>query len=190
MVRTAKLFLAFQKHIREPECQMHAIRVEQISVLIGKAMGLNNGDLENLRYAALLHDIGKAALPGEILKKQLPLSSEEISLYRLHPCFGWSMLKFDPVIAESVRHHHENWNGSGYPDQIAGDRIPLFSRIIRVADCIDMRVIQGWGSNPIPLTRFFEHIKERAGSTYDPRVVEAILKIKNVLYRFLLNLLL
>lgn len=124
---------------KDPYTRGHSKRVERRVLVIGVAMGLPQKDVEVLRMAASLHDVGKIRIPNKILHKPGRLSDEERALIEEHPVLGSQMVAGtgDEQIVETVRHHHERWDGGGYPDGISGTEIPLFSRIIAVADSYD-----------------------------------------------------
>ncbi|MGH2807854.1 MAG: HD-GYP domain-containing protein [Actinomycetota bacterium] len=117
----------------------HSRRVELHAVRMGTQMGLNASALEDLRLAAVLHDIGKVGLPDHILNKPSELTASEFARVREHAGVGAAMLADlgSYEVIDGVRHHHERWDGTGYPAQLAGDEIPLFARIIAVADTYD-----------------------------------------------------
>jgi putative two-component system response regulator len=125
---------------RDSDTGNHCERLAELSVLIGAAMGLPEGDLNALRQGGYLHDIGKVATPDAILFKPGPLSNEEWVIMRQHTTVGESicrpMRSLSPVLP-IIRHHHERWDGGGYPDGLCGEQIPLLARILQVADIYD-----------------------------------------------------
>lgn len=154
----------------------HARRVSGYSVAVGRRMRLGVQLLEHLSLAALMHDVGKIGTPDSILLKPAALTEEEQAVVRLHAERGARMLAEVPGLEEAaaaVRHHHEDWDGSGYPEGLAGERIPIASRIIRVADAYDAM------TSPRPFRDALDHeaavaeLAKGAGTRFDPEVVRA-----------------
>jgi putative nucleotidyltransferase with HDIG domain len=154
----------------------HARRVAGYATAIGRRMRLSTEALEQISLAALLHDVGKISTPDSILLKPAALTDEERAVVRLHSERGARLLAAVPEmeeVAAGVRHHHENWDGTGYPDGLAGERIPLASRVIHVADAYDAL------TSPRPFRDALDHeravgvLLEGAGSQFDPEVVAA-----------------
>ena len=132
--------LSLVEELKDPYTKGHSLNVAAYSETIAREMGLEEGEVEKLKTAALLHDIGKLCIPDWILLKPVPLSKEEFKLIELHTVTGeklLSMVEGFEEIARIVRHHHEKVDGSGYPDGLKGEEIPLLSRIIAVADIYD-----------------------------------------------------
>jgi HD-GYP domain-containing protein (c-di-GMP phosphodiesterase class II) len=133
-----------------------------------------------IEFGFLLHDVGKVAIPDGILHKPEPLSEVERALMRRHPVIGWEILRGIPFLeraSEIVRHHHERWDGSGYPDGLAGEEIPLAARIFAVADALDAITTDRPYRPAAPLAQARESIESGAGSQFDSRVVEALAEI-------------
>ncbi len=159
----------------------HSRRVGGYAVAIGRRMGLDEISLEQLRLAAFLHDVGKIGTPEQILLKPGSLSSEEHAVMRLHPRRGARMLTGIADmerVADAVLHHHEHFDGTGYPNLLRGDQIPILSRIILVADAYDAL------TSPRPFRAACAHIEaieqleKAAGSQFDPEVVHAFTGIE------------
>jgi HD-GYP domain-containing protein (c-di-GMP phosphodiesterase class II) len=138
-------------------------------------MGFTSEHVELIRLAASLNDIGKVALPEELLAKPGPLTADERRALERHPQIGYRILDSlgaDPV-ATWVLHHHERWDGSGYPGRLAGEHIPLGSRILFVADAYEaMTTDQAWRER-LPSDAALAELRRCAGTQFDPRVVEA-----------------
>jgi diguanylate cyclase (GGDEF)-like protein/putative nucleotidyltransferase with HDIG domain len=182
----ADLYLATIKSLalaidaKDQYTHQHIIRVQRYAVAVAIEMGLEGGDLEGVRTGALLHDIGKLGVPEYVLLKPGPLTPDEYEKVKKHPEIGAAIL--DPVefpwpVLPVVRHHHERWDGSGYPDGLAGYDIPLTARIMAVADVYDAVTStrsyrQAWSHD-----RAVELVRREAGSHFDPAVVEAFLKV-------------
>ncbi len=154
----------------------HARRVSGYASAIGRRMRLGVGALEQISLAALLHDVGKISTPDSILLKPATLNEEERAVVRLHSERGARLLSAVPEmeeVAAAVRHHHENYDGTGYPEGLAGEQIPLASRIIHVADAYDAM------TSPRPFRNALDHasavraLANGAGTQFDPEVVAA-----------------
>ena len=162
---------------KDPYTRGHSRRVERYSFMIGVQMGLSVEDLETLRMAASLHDVGKYRIPNQILHKPGRLDDDERALVETHPVVGSEMVDVigDERIVATVRHHHERWDGAGYPDEIEGDEIPLFARVIAVADSYD--AIRSNRSYRPGASRdeAVSIIGAESGHQYDPDVVEAFM---------------
>jgi putative nucleotidyltransferase with HDIG domain len=159
----------------------HARRVSGYASAIGRRMHLGTGALEQLSLAALLHDVGKISTPDSILLKPAALDEEERAVVRLHSERGARLLAAVPEmeeVAAAVRHHHENFDGTGYPEGRAGERIPLASRIIHVADAYDAM------TSPRPFRDALDHeravraLQGGAGTQFDPEVVAAFCELE------------
>jgi diguanylate cyclase (GGDEF)-like protein len=167
-------------HEREPSLAEHANAVVQLSVAVGRQLGLETEELDQLERAAQLHDIGKLAVPDDILHKPGPLSSEEESFIRQHTVVGERILSAAPSlqhVASVVRSTHEHWDGSGYPDGLAGEAIPLTARIIAACDAFTaMREDRAYRARADDATAGRE-LRRCAGRQFDPRVVDAVLTV-------------
>src|SRR5437868_3232150 len=159
----------------------HARRVSGYAAAAGRRLRLDTAALEQLALASTLHDIGMIGTPDSVLLKPGPLTDEERACVQTHPERGARMLASVPEmedVAAAVRHHHERWDGTGYPAGLAGERIPLASRIIRVADAYDAM------TNPRPFRDAFGHeaavarLREEAGRQFDPEVVRAFCELE------------
>jgi len=161
--------------IQQPYVLGHGHRTASYALRLGESVGLSSSDLTHLHYAALLHDIGQLTLPAEILNKDGPLTAEEYELVQCHPRAGAELLQpisFLRVPALWIAHHHERWDGSGYPYGLRGRFIPLGSRILAVADTFDSlttRHAHGQLQSPTVAVRILQVV---AGSQLDPELVE------------------
>jgi len=168
--------------VRDPYTSGHQRRVAQISVEIAKLMALPDNQIKGIQMAAQVHDIGKLAIPSDILSKPGKLNQMEFGLIKTHSSIGYDILKeieFPWPLADIVLQHHERINGSGYPAGLQRDQISLESRIISVAD-----VIEAMSSNrpyrpAIGIELAIEEISEKRGLLYDSNVVEACLSLFN-----------
>jgi putative nucleotidyltransferase with HDIG domain len=161
---------------RDPSTFGHSARVAAMTMDLADALELPTSQREALRRAAVLHDIGKIGVDDRILRKPGPLSKAELAEIREHPLTGYDMLKGLPFLQESlaaVRHHHERWDGTGYPDRLKGEAIPLIVRILSVADVFDATSSKRPYRTGESLDFARKVIKEGAGTQFDPRVVKA-----------------
>jgi diguanylate cyclase (GGDEF)-like protein/putative nucleotidyltransferase with HDIG domain len=155
----------------------HSRRVQQLALAIGRELGLSQAELDLLGHAALFHDIGKLAIPDAILLKPSPLSSEEWSLMQRHAEEGARIidrLGFLGDAVPAIRHHHERWDGAGYPDGLAGEEIPLGARIIHVADALDSMLTNRIYKVARPADEALEELRRGGGSQFCPRCVGAL----------------
>jgi hypothetical protein len=155
----------------------HSERVNIVSMLIGNEMNLDLDVLEALYWGSLLHDVGKIGMPESILNKPTALDETEVEIVKQHPERGWEMLHAIDrlrLAAEGVRHHHERWDGGGYPQRLASDDIPLVARIIAVADAFDAIISNRSYRRARPAARALEVIEESSGTQFDPGVVAAL----------------
>ncbi len=175
--QTRDVLLALLRE-RQPELHSHLCRVGRLATVIGRRLGVDGEELEVLRRAAELHDIGKAAIPDTILNKPGPLSDEEWDIMLRHTIVGEEILSTSPAllsVAKLVRGTNERWDGSGYPDGLSGEDIPLGSRIVFVCDAFDaMTSDRPYYRARGPQEALVE-LERGAGSQFDPRVVEAFI---------------
>jgi putative nucleotidyltransferase with HDIG domain len=164
--------------LRSREVKDHSRRVTELSEHLARYMGIREPDISNIRRGALLHDIGKMAIPDRIIFKEKELDEEERALMRRHPLFGFEMLSeieyLRPAI-DILLCHHEKWNGEGYPFGLAGEQIPLFARIFAVADVWDALVSERPYRGPLPLESVTAYIRAESGQHFDPQIVDAFL---------------
>lgn len=164
---------------RDLETKGHTERVAELAVRLAKALGFP--DLEGLRLGAYFHDLGKLALPDEVLKKPSAPVTREWRLIKTHPEVGLEILKDLPFFPKTalnvVLHHHERWDGSGYPRGLKGEEIPLEARIFAVADVWDALVSERPYKPAWPPERAREELRAQAGKGLDPRLVPAFLEI-------------
>jgi diguanylate cyclase (GGDEF)-like protein/putative nucleotidyltransferase with HDIG domain len=153
----------------------HSQRVADLAARTARRLGLPDEEVELTRLAASLHDLGKLAIPEEILRKPGPLTGPERMVLERHPQIGFRMLEslgVDPV-AEWVLHHHERWDGSGYPDGLPGENIPLGARIIFVADAYDAMTSERVYRRRVTADQAIAELQRCAGSQFDPEIVDA-----------------
>jgi diguanylate cyclase (GGDEF)-like protein/putative nucleotidyltransferase with HDIG domain len=158
----------------------HSRRVQQLALAIGREMGLSQAELDLLGHAALFHDIGKLAIPDAVLLKPATLTEEEWELMRRHADEGARIidrLGFLNDAVPAIRHHHERWDGTGYPDRLGGEEIPLGARIIHVADALDSMLTTRIYRAARPAAEALEELRTAAGTQFCPRTVRALERI-------------
>ncbi len=157
----------------------HSSRVMGYAMMIGEELGLGYEDIEQLRFAGLLHDIGKTGLPGEILLKPSRLSAEELAKVRAHAEIGASIvdqIEFLKSLTPIILHHHEHWDGSGYPLGLSGEDIPLMARILCVADSFDAMTTKSSYKKRMTFGTARHELEVNVGTQFDARVVAALLE--------------
>lgn len=162
--------------LRDTETEGHSVRVAEIAVKIGREIDISDAQLEALWHGALLHDIGKIGVPDQILNKTSQLTPDEWQIMRQHPIWGADIVSSIEFLADAVdvvRHHHEAWDGSGYPDGLSGEDIPLIARIFMVADTYDaITSNRPYRAGRSPQVAW-DIIMQESGNRFDPDVVEA-----------------
>jgi diguanylate cyclase (GGDEF)-like protein/putative nucleotidyltransferase with HDIG domain len=155
----------------------HLQRVQVYAMEVGKELGLAPEELEALRAASLLHDIGKLAVPEHIISKPGRLTPEEFEKMKIHPVVGAEILervRFPYPVVPIVRSHHEKWDGSGYPEMLQGERIPIGARILAAVDTLDALASDRQYRKAMPLDQAIGIVVQEAGRAFDPRVVEVL----------------
>jgi putative nucleotidyltransferase with HDIG domain len=165
---------------KDPYTRGHSDRVAALAVEIGKELGLPAAELHALEYAGILHDIGKIGVPESALQKRTQLTPEELAMVRAHPVIGAEIVsgvEFLHGAVSAIRSHHERWDGTGYPDGLAAEAIPLVARIINAADTFDAcssdRPYQGKMSQP-EVIRILEGLR---GRQIDPEIHDALVRV-------------
>jgi len=157
----------------------HLRRVQTYAVQLGKDLGLSEAELNALRAASMLHDIGKLAVPEQILSKPGRLTPEEFDRMKIHPIVGAEILdrvQFPYPVVPIVRSHHEKWDGTGYPFGLKGEAIPIGARILSVVDCFDALTSERPYRRAMSVDEAMKHLISEMGTSFDPRVVAAIEK--------------
>src|ERR1700726_2779752 len=152
----------------------HLQRVRVYAMELAKELGLSEDETEALRAASVLHDIGKLAVPEHIISKPGRLTPEEFEKMKIHPTVGAEILEqvnFPYPVAPIVRAHHEKWDGSGYPNGLAGEAIPMGARILSTVDCLDALASDRQYRKALPLKEAMAKVASEAGAAFDPRVV-------------------
>jgi putative nucleotidyltransferase with HDIG domain len=164
--------------LRNLEIEGHSQRVTDLTLRLARAMGIDGDDLDHIRRGALLHDIGKMAIPDRILLKAGPLTDEEWEIMHRHPIYAVEMLHAVPFLRPALdipRYHHERWDGSGYPQGLKGEEIPLAGRIFAVVDVWDALCSDRPYRSAMPPEEACKIIQQESGAHFDPRIVEVFL---------------
>lgn len=165
---------------KDPYTRGHSDRVSEYSVLIGKKLGLDEKTLHILKIGGLFHDIGKIGIPDSILLKESKLSDEEYSQIKNHPMIGVHMLGNAAIFTDIlpiVKHHHERYDGRGYPSQLVGDDIPYVARIAAVADTFDAMTSKRSYRDSLPIDVVRAEIERCSGTQFDPNIAKVFLDI-------------
>ena len=161
---------------RDPYTGNHTKRVMEYSLALGRTLGLPEVDMARLRLGAVLHDIGKIGVRDNVLLKESALTDEEFEQIKMHPVYGEEIIgrisQLESAIP-GVRHHHEKFNGRGYPDGLSGENIDITARIIAVADSFDAMTSNRPYRNGLSIEVAFEELRKYSGSQFDPEIVEA-----------------
>ncbi|HEV1285293.1 MAG TPA: HD domain-containing phosphohydrolase [Bryobacteraceae bacterium] len=166
--------LALAIEAKDQTTHDHLERVEVYAIAVGQELGLDEGELEALRASALLHDIGKLAVPEYIISKPGKLTPEEFEKMKTHTVVGAEIveqIRFPYPVAPIVRSHHEKWDGTGYPDGLSGEQIPVGARILSAVDCLDALASDRQYRRALPLDEAIKIVEGEAGKAFDPRVV-------------------
>ncbi len=170
---------------KDPYTCGHSQRVSELSLALARRIGLDPAQLETIRISGLVHDIGKIGVPERVLLKASRLTDEEFALIKLHPEIGHRILRDIPLLSEAlpgVMHHHERWDGRGYPAGLAGEDIPLIARIIGVADAFDAMSSSRTYRAAMPRSTVLTEIRDNAGKQFDPDLASAFLELDLAFY--------
>lgn len=160
--------------LHDSDTEEHARRVTELTINLAKQIGVPNAELQSMWSGAMLHDIGKLAIPESILRKSESLTSEDWEIIRMHPWVGAEIIKNTPNLECSIEiplHHHEKWDGSGYPDQLAGEQIPLSARIFAFADVYDALTSERAYRSAWKQSEALDYIYEHTGTHFDPFIM-------------------
>jgi putative nucleotidyltransferase with HDIG domain len=167
---------------RDPLTSGHSHKVQEIAMDIGRAMKVSDDDLEALEWGGLLHDIGKIGVRDDVLLKQERLTREEREKMNKHPVLGADIIRPVKHLAPElpiILHHHEWFNGSGYPDRLAGEEIPKLARILHVADAFEaMTAPRPYRMTPLTPEQALAELRKFGGIQFDPEVVDAFVRTK------------
>jgi putative nucleotidyltransferase with HDIG domain len=168
--------------LRDNETEGHTLRVAQATVHLARHLGVMEQDLAHLERGALLHDIGKLAIPDKILRKPGPLSTGDWEIMRQHPLTAYSWLSAIEYLGPAISIpycHHEHWDGTGYVQGLAGEEIPYWARIFSVIDVWDAMCSDRPYRRAIPESETLEYIREQSGRLFEPAIVEAFLDLRS-----------
>lgn len=158
----------------------HSDRVSEYCVLIGKKLGLSEDDIKALKIGGLFHDIGKIGVPDSVLLKEEKLTDEEYSQIKNHPSIGAHILSTATIFSDIlpiVKHHHEKYNGTGYPSKLSGESIPYLARIAALADTFDAMSSKRPYRDALSIEVIKEEIKKNKGTQFDPKLADVFLDI-------------
>jgi putative nucleotidyltransferase with HDIG domain len=170
--------LAAAVEARDPYVYGHSRKVNAYAVALAEAIGLRPDEVSRISTAALLHDIGKIAIPDSILNKKGKLSPEDWEVIKSHPRLGANIVANVPSLVpcgDGILYHHERWDGSGYPGGLKGEAIPLDARILAVADAFDAMVSSRPYRGPFPHEKAIEALQKAAGVAFDPKLVDVFI---------------
>lgn len=177
--------LRYTVEAKDPYTRGHSDRVSEYSVLIGKKLGLSEDELKTLKIGGLFHDVGKIGIPDNILLKEAKLTDDEYSQIKNHPTIGAHILQNATIfkdIIPIVKHHHEKYDGNGYPSRLKGEDIPFMARIAAVADTFDAMTSKRSYRDPLSLDIVKAEIEKYSGSQFDPKIAKVFLEILNSEY--------
>lgn len=166
--------------LRDKETVGHSRRVKEMTVLLARYLGVQGDDLVHIRRGALLHDIGKMGIPDELLSKPGPLTQEEIDIMAQHPVYAYDLLSTIPFLTPALDipySHHEKWDGTGYPQGLKGEEIPLAARIFAVVDVWDALLSDRSYRSAWAIEEVLKYIRDQSGKHFDPKVIEAFFKL-------------
>ena len=173
--------LGLALEVRDRETRGHTDRVTRLALRLGRALELDPETLDNLKVGSFLHDLGKIAIPDAVLLKPGPLDAGERAVVNTHTAegerFADALGFLDPAALELIRHHHERWDGAGYPDKLSGEAIPLLARLFAVVDTYDALVSVRPYKPAWTVEAARQEIRLQAGQQFDPRMVQVFLSL-------------
>jgi HD-GYP domain-containing protein (c-di-GMP phosphodiesterase class II) len=159
--------------LKDMRTGLHATRLAEWAVRVGESLGIEDGELRDIEAASLLHDIGKIGLPDSILLKPGRLTPEEYAITKKHPEYGWAILRSVPGFERAsllVLHHHERYDGKGYPAGLVGEEIPLGSRIVSIVDAFDAMLSSRAYRDALPVEEAVGRLVADTGKQFDPKI--------------------
>jgi HD-GYP domain-containing protein (c-di-GMP phosphodiesterase class II) len=166
--------------LRDLNTGVHSTRLAEWGLRVARDLGVQESYLPDLEMGALLHDIGKIGVPDGILNKPGRLTTEEYEFVKRHPEFGWAVIRKLPGLEQTslyVLHHHENFDGTGYPAKLKGSEIPIGSRIVSVIDAFDAMVSSRPYRKGLPLEEAIQRLHQSSGTQFDPAVIKSFVPI-------------
>jgi HD-GYP domain-containing protein (c-di-GMP phosphodiesterase class II) len=166
--------------LRDLNTGIHSTRLAEWAIRVARRLGIPESDLYQIEVAALLHDIGKIGIPDAILKKEGKLSDEERALMNKHPEYSWSILRMFSGLEKAslyALHHHESYNGAGYPGGLKGEEIPVGSRIVSVIDAYDAMISNRCYRKGLSHEEAVKRLRDGGGTQFDPNVVQTFIEI-------------
>jgi response regulator RpfG family c-di-GMP phosphodiesterase len=180
-VRDGIVLLAAFAEDREDNSGGHVFRIGQLTREICEGLGLTSAEIDDISFSSMLHDVGKIQIPGDILLKPGPLNDQEYKIMQGHCVTGEEMMGHKPVYRtarEIARSHHERWDGTGYPDRLRGESIPLKARIVAIADAFDALTHERCYKKTWPVRMALYEMKALSGRQFDPKIMDVFLKIQ------------
>jgi HD-GYP domain-containing protein (c-di-GMP phosphodiesterase class II) len=177
-VSTVKV-LAAAIDAKDPYTHGHSTRVSQLSLQLGREAGLGKEELQDLKISCLFHDVGKIRIPDKILRKKGKLREDEVIEIRRHPVYGEEILSKAPSLNKfipAVRHHHEWYNGEGYPEGLRGNRIPLHARILSITDTFDAMTSDRHYRKALTVEIAIKELLYFSGKQFDPKLIKIFVK--------------
>ena len=178
--------LRFTVEAKDPYTRGHSDRVSEYSVLIGKKLGLSEPDLKILKLGGLFHDIGKIGVPDSILLKESKLTDDEYSEIKNHPTIGAHILSNATIfrdILPIVKHHHERYDGNGYPDGLKGEDIPIAAQVVALADAYDALVSKRAYKESLSQAEAFDMLQRGECGAFQPLLLECLIESKDEIQR-------
>jgi len=173
------LAIAVASEARHDTTRYHSRNVAALAVRVAEMIGMSPREIRDTEVAALLHDIGKTAVPDEVLMKRAPRTRAEEALFREHPVTGARIVEASPLrrVSPVIRAHHERWDGSGYPDRLAGEAIPRIARIVAACDAFECMVAGRPDRPALSLAAALQELDQNLGVVYEPEVAEALIAV-------------
>ncbi len=176
------LALNMMLDLKDLKTGLHATRLAEWAVRVAEQLGIGHEELRDIELASLLHDIGKIGVPDAVLQKPGRLTPDEQSTVRKHPEYGWAILRSVPGFERAsllVLHHHEHFDGNGYPAGLVGEEIPLGSRIVAIVDAFDAMLSDRSYRRGLPPEEALKRLDAGAGSQFDPQIVRHFTNLVN-----------
>ncbi|MGH9487089.1 MAG: HD-GYP domain-containing protein [Terriglobales bacterium] len=171
--------------LRDLGTGVHSTQIVELAIAVGAHFGWEARQLRELEISASLHDIGKIGIPDAVLHKEQALNPEEAAVMRRHPEYGWAILRQVPGfewVALHILHHHERWDGTGYPGKLKGREIPLGSRILSVVDAFHAMISDRPYRKGMPVPQACARLRDAAGTQFDPEVVAIFVAYADQIY--------